>query len=60
MLNLYHSLGKFTRRQIDDIFLIFSIKRDFIFHANCGDNLHEMSNLVLREKIRKIFENVVC
>ena len=50
--NHYHSLGIFSRRQIDDIFLIFSGKQDLTFHANCllGDNLHEMSYLVFWEK----------
>ena len=33
--NLYHSLGIFSRRQIDDIFLIFARKQDLTFHANC-------------------------
>ena len=35
LLNLYHSLGIFSRRQIDDIFLIFSRKQDLTVHANC-------------------------
>ena len=34
-VNLYHSLGIFSRRQIDDIFLIFPRKQDITFHANC-------------------------
>ena len=34
VLNLYHSLGIFSRRQID-IFLIFPRKQDSTFHANC-------------------------
>ena len=34
-LNLYHSLGVFSRWQIDDIFLIFPRKQDMTFHANC-------------------------
>ena len=34
-INLYHSLGIFSRRQIDDIFLIFPRKQDLTFHANC-------------------------
>ena len=33
--NLQHSLGKFSRWQIGDIFLIFPRKQDLIFHANC-------------------------
>ena len=32
----YHSLGQFSRLQIDDIFLIFfPRKKDLTFHANC-------------------------
>ena len=34
-INLYHSLGIFSRRQTDDIFLIFPRKQDLTFHANC-------------------------
>ena len=96
-LNLYHSLGIFSRWQTDDIFLIFPRKQDLTFQANCllrrqfawnvkscflgkifflffpenriwhfkqivswGDNLLEMSKPVFWEKIRKIFQNVVC
>ena len=33
--NLYHSLGIFSRRQIDDILLIFPRKQDLTFHPNC-------------------------
>ena len=33
--NLYHSLGIFSRRQNDVIFLIFPRKQDLTFHANC-------------------------
>ena len=33
--NLYHSLGKFSRRQIHDSFFIFPREQDLIFHANC-------------------------
>ena len=33
LINLYHSLGIFSRRQIDDIFLIFPRKQDLTFHA---------------------------
>ena len=45
LLNLYHSVGKFSRRQIDDIFLIFPRKHGLSFHANwfIRDNFHEMS-----------------
>ena len=33
--NLDHSLGQFSRQQIDDIFLIFPRKQDLTFYANC-------------------------
>ena len=32
---LYHSLGYFGRRQIDDILHIFSKQHDLTFHAYC-------------------------
>ena len=32
--NLYHFMGKFSRQQINDIFLIFPRKQDMTFHAN--------------------------
>ena len=35
LLNLYNSLGKFSRLHIDDIFLIFPRKQAMTFHANC-------------------------
>ena len=35
IINLYHSLGIFSRRQTDDILLIFPRKQDLIFQANC-------------------------
>ena len=34
-INLYHSLGIFSRRQNDVIVLIFPRKQDLTFHANC-------------------------
>ena len=34
-IKLYHSLGIFSRRQVDDMFLIFPRKQDLTFHANC-------------------------
>ena len=40
ILNIYNSLGKFSRRQID-IFFVFPRK---------GDNLHEISNPIFWEK----------
>ena len=47
-LDLYHSLGIFSRRQIDIFFLIFPRKQDLTFHTNClhWSNLPEISNLV--------------
>ena len=55
--HLYHSVGIFSRQQID-IFHIFSQKIGFNFHANClfwrqfanRDNLHETSKPVFCEK----------
>ena len=35
LISLYHSLGIFSRWQIDNIFLIFPRKQDLTFHANC-------------------------
>ena len=60
--NLYHSLGIFSRWQIDDIFLIFPSKQDLTFHANCllrRQFTWNVKSCFLR-KIRKIFQNVVC
>ena len=51
-LNHHHFLGKFSRQQIDDIFLICTRKQDLTFHAN----LHEMSNPVSWETYEKYFE----
>ena len=61
-LNLYHSLGIFSRRQIDDIFLIFPRKQDLTFHANCLLRRQFAWNVksCFLGKIRKIFQNVVC
>ena len=50
-----HTMGRFSRLQIDEIFL-FSQKigfEHFIQIVSCGENLHEMSNLIFLEKIRK-------
>ena len=33
--DLYHPLGQFSRRRIDDVFLIFPRKQDVTLHANC-------------------------
>ena len=61
-INLYHSLGIFSRRQIDDIFLIFPRKQDMTFHANCLLRRQFAWNVIscFLGKIRKIFQNVVC
>ena len=60
--NLYHSLGIFSRRQIDDIFLIFPRKQDLTFHANCLLRRQFAWNVLscFLRKIRKKFQNVVC
>ena len=60
--NLYHSLGIFSRRQNDDIFLIFPRKQDLTFHANCLLRRQFAWNVksCFLGKIRKIFQNVVC
>ena len=60
--NLYHSLGIFCRRQIDDSFLIFPRKQDLTFHTNCllrRQFARNVQSCFLR-KIRKVFQNVVC
>ena len=44
-------MGNFSRRQIDDF---LPRKQDLTFHANCGDNLHKMSNLIFWEKYFKM------
>ena len=60
--NLYHSLGIFSRRQNDVIFLIFPRKQDLTFHANCLLRRQFAWNVksCFLGKIRKIFQNVVC
>ena len=62
LFNLYHSLGIFSRRQIDDIFLIFPRKQDLTFLANCLLRRQFAWNVIscFLRKIRKIFQNVVC
>ena len=58
MFILHHSLSIFSRRQIDDIFLISPENR--IFHlmqiVSNGDNLHEISKPVFRDKYEKYFK----
>ena len=46
VFNLYHSLGKFNRQQIGNVFLIFPEKV----------NLHEMLNTVSLENKKKCFK----
>ena len=53
-INLYHSLGWFSRWQIGDIFLIFPWKKDSTFFI--GDNLLEMSNPVFGKNKKKKFK----
>ena len=62
LFNLYHSLGIFSRRQNDVIFLIFPRKQDLTFHANCLLRRQFAWNVksCFLGKIRKIFQNVVC
>ena len=52
----------FSRRQTDDIFLIFPRKQDSTFHANCLLRRQFAWNVIscFLRKIRKIFQNVVC
>ena len=59
---LYHSLGIFSRWQIDDIFLIFPRKQDMTFHANCLLRRQFAWNVIscFLGKIRKIFQSVGC
>ena len=60
LFNLYHSLGIFSRWQID-IFLIFPRKQDLTFHANCLlEKFAWNVKFCFLGKIRKISQNVVC
>ena len=43
--NLYHSLGEFSRWQINDIFLIFPRKQDLTFLTNCLQWRHFVGNV---------------
>ena len=59
--NLYHSMGKFSRWEIDDIFLFFSQKTDFDISWKLSSNperdvswnLLEMSKSILWKKKKK-------
>ena len=56
--NFYHSLGKFSRRQLMIFFFFFSpenrVCHDFMQIVSLGDSLHEMLNPVFwRKKIRQ-------
>ena len=57
-LNL--SKSKFSRRQIDGIFLIFIVSENMLWHVmqivSLGGNLHEMSKSIFRNKIDKYFK----
>ena len=61
-IDLYHSQGIVSRRQIDDIFLIFPRKQDMTFHANCHLRRQFAWNVIscFLGKIRKIFQNIIC
>ena len=49
-INHYHSLGNFSRQQIDDIFLFSPGKYVLLFmQIAYGDNLHEMSKQFFNE-----------
>ena len=45
VIDIYSAMGKFSRRQIDYIFLTFPRKQDLTVHAK-WDNFHEMPNPV--------------
>ena len=57
-VKLYHSLGKFRRQQIEDIF-IFPRKQDLTFHANHHLNCMKCQSFFLGTII-KIFQYVIC
>ena len=74
-INTYHAVVRFNRRQIDDIFLIFfwkigsdtscklSPRRQFAWSVRSYFLRRQFAWSViyyLLEKIRKIFQNVVC
>ena len=63
--NLYHSMGKFSRQQIDHTFLSFPRKQNLTFLCKLSllemsnsvfwdrDSLHEMLNSLFWEKLEK-------
>ena len=54
-INLYHSLGIFSRRRIDDIFRNFPRKHDMTFHANClGKNKKNISKCRLLKILPRV------
>ena len=59
LVDLYHSLGKFSRRQID---YIFPRKQALTFHANRLLRRQTAWNVEVFfwKKRRKLFQNVVC
>ena len=62
IVNTYHTMGRFSRRQTDDIFLIFPRKQDLTLHANCllqRQFAWSVKSYFLG-KIRKTFQNVIC
>ena len=58
-INLYYSLGKFSRWQTDDFFLSFPRKQNLTFHANCLQ-WRQFAWNVKTCFLGKIFLYVVC
>ena len=56
LFNTNHAMDKPSRRQTDDIFLIFPRKQHLTLYANCL--LRECQILFSNKKKRKIFQNV--
>ena len=56
--NLDHSLGKFSRWQIDIFFLFFSENR--LWHSCKLTICMKCQSLIAEEKIRKKFQNDIC
>ena len=60
--NTYSAMGKFSRGQIDDIFFI-DFSQKIGFYISCKLSTRQFARNVksfFKEKIRKIFQNVVC
>ena len=54
VFNLYHSLGKFSKWHIDDIFLVFPRKQILTFHANCLQTICIKCQILFSGKNKKI------